>query len=788
MNKQIFDQGWEYGELSGFALHFNPRAWQPVTLPHDAMISKPRDPANPSGRSSGFFPGGVANYRKKFYVPEDWRGQSIELEFEGVYMNAEVSVNNQLVSRQPYGYSSFIVDLTPYLAYGQENMVGVLANNTAQPNCRWYSGTGIYRHVWLRSGGVIHIQPWGVFITTPVVNPEAAVVQIQTELANVSSQDEAVLRSTILDTQGAVVARVESPARVPSLQHTLLLKEAKLWSVDEPNLYILLSEVLVGGSVMDSEKTTFGIRSITIDAEHGLRLNGVPLKMKGGCIHHDHGPLGAASYDRAEERKVELLKSAGYNALRTAHNPPAPALLDACDRLGVLVIDETFDAWDSAKVTNDYHLYFNEWWQRDTEALIRRDRNHPSVILWSIGNEIFEALGDPTGAEWSQRQADFVRSLDNTRFVTSGLMNNFVEEIANGDMDGTFKLKPIPEDPQKDSWGLKTAAFIKPLDVVGYNYMAQRYAVDQIRFPGRVIAGTETWGHMMYTFWKETERNANVIGDFVWTAMDYIGEAGGGAVSFDGQARFGASYPYHLYGCGDFDICGFKRSQSYYRDLLWGVRTEPFIAVLDPQHYGKPIAFTPWGWEPVLDTWTFPGQEGKTTQVDVYAIDDEVELLVNGVSQGRKPAGAAVQNKASFDVAYQPGQIQAVGYTAGKETGRFRLGTAGEPASLCLSPDVSQVRANGADLVYVTIEVEDQEGTPVKYGEPLISVEVSGAGQLIAIGSGNPLSEEMYVGGQRKAFQGRVLAIVRSTDQAGEIALTAQAEGLPAARITLNAR
>ena len=232
-------------------------------------------------------------------------------------------------------------------------------------------------------------------------------------------------------------------------------------------------------------------------------------------------------------------------------------------------------------------------------------------------------------------------------------------------MAGSFKLKPVPEDPQRDSWGRQTADFIRPLDVVGYNYMAQRYAVDQTRFPGRVIAGTETWGHRMYTFWKETERLPHVIGDFVWTAIDYIGEAGFGAVSFDGTPRFGAPYPYHLYGVGDFNICGFKRPQSYYRDLLWGVRTAPFIAVLDPQHHGKPMGFTPWAWEPVLDTWTFPGQEGQTTQVDVYAIDDEVELLVNGVSAGRKPAGAAVQNKTSFDVAYQPGTIEAVGYTGG---------------------------------------------------------------------------------------------------------------------------
>ena len=455
MKKQNFDFGWEFTEASGFAAMFNPHAWQPVILPHDAMIGKPRAASNPSGSQGAYFPGGVANYRKKFLVPDEWRGQSVQLEFEGVYMNAEVSVNNHLIQSQPYGYSSFIVDLTPYLKYGEENTVGVVANNTAQPNSRWYSGTGIYRHVWLRTGGHIHIQPWGVFVTTPVVEPESGicVIQVTTELANISGTDGAVLRSTILDAQGIQVAKVEIPARLSTIQQTLLVKNAKLWSIDQPNLYSLLSELLLGGIVVDTEKTTFGIRSITVDAAYGLRINGVPLKMKGGCIHHDNGPLGAASYDRAEERKIELLKSAGYNALRTAHNPPSPGLLDACDRLGFLVIDETFDAWTSPKVPNDYHLYFKEWWQRDTEAVVRRDRNHPSVILWSIGNEIFEALGDPAAVEWSRRQADYIRSLDSTRFVTSGIMQNFLEDIANHDIEASFKLKPAPADPEKDSWG-----------------------------------------------------------------------------------------------------------------------------------------------------------------------------------------------------------------------------------------------------------------------------------------------------------------------------------------------
>ncbi|NSW53341.1 MAG: glycoside hydrolase family 2 protein [Anaerolineae bacterium] len=788
MQKQCFNLGWEHTDKTGFAALFNPHAWQPVVLPHDAMIHQARTADSPNGSSGGWFTGGVAHYRKKFHAPAEWQGQAVQLEFEGVYMNAEVSVNGQPAAFHPYGYTSFLVNLAPYLQYGAENVVNVVANNTAPMNSRWYSGTGIYRPVWLRTGGRIHIQPWGVFVTTPVVDPENSVVQISTEIANLTSLDGAVLRSTILDADGNPAAAIETPARLPSLQQTLLVKDASLWSIESPYLYTLVSEIRIGGEVVDSARTTFGIRSITVDPRHGLRLNGIPVKMKGGCIHHDHGPLGAASYPRAEERKIELLKSAGYNALRSAHNPPAPALLDACDRLGLLVIDETFDAWFSPKVTNDYHLYFRDWWQRDTEAMVKRDRNHPSVVLWSIGNEIFEAFDNPLGAEWSQRQADFIRSLDSTRFVTAGLMINFIEDIAAGNQGESFKLKPVPADPAKDNWGNQTRDFITPLDVAGYNYMAQRYSVDRERFPGRVIAGTETWGHMMYTFWQETMNNPQVIGDFVWTAMDYIGEAGGGQVSFDGKPPHGVPFPYHTSGIGDFNICGFKRVQSYYRDLLWGVRTAPFIAVLDPQHHGKPLGFSPWAWEPVLDTWNFPGQEGKLAQVDVYCADEEVELIVNGVPAGRKPAGAACQNKVSFDVVYQPGVIEAVGYRNGAENGRFSLETTGAPAALALSADRTNITADGGDLAFVTIEVHDAAGRRVKMAEPSIHITVSGAGELVALGSGNPLSDESYTGSQHRAFQGRLLAVIRSTPEAGPITITAQAEGLPLAQIQLQAQ
>ena len=804
MKKQCFDQGWEYSEASGLMAMFMPALWQPVNLPHDAMIRKPRDASNPGGGNVGYFPGSVASYRKKFTVPEDWQGQILLLEFEGVYMNAEVSINNQPVSLHPYGYTSFIVDITPYLMYGKENMVSVVANNTAQPNSRWYSGTGIYRHVWLRSGGPVHIQPWGVFVTTPVVSQETSVVQISTELAGLNSLAGTVVRNTILDSNGVEVARLESAARLSPLQQTLLVKDARLWSVDEPNLYTLVSEVLIGGRVVDTETTPFGIRAITIDAENGLRLNGVPLKLKGGCIHHDHGPLGAAAFDRAEERKIELLKSAGYNALRSAHNPPSPALLNACDRLGFLVLDETFDAWTMGKTPNDYHLTFEEWWQRDTAAMVKRDRNHPCVFLWSIGNEIPEGLGSPAGAAWAQRQADYVRSLDPTRPVTSALLGDIFAamEASSGSGEASnpageeeaglgafFSLPPVPEELEKDRWAMATAPFCQALDVVGYNYQCNRYAADGMKFPGRVIVGTETWGDMAYDFWTETARLSHVIGDFLWTAIDYIGEAGFGKIWIDEKPQgMGAAYPYHLYGCGDFDICGIKRPQSYYRELLWGVRSAPFIAVFSPRLYGKKISFTPWAWEPALDTWTFPGQEGQPVQVHVYSKDDEVELFINGQSQGRRPAGAPVKNKARFDVTYQPGTIEAVSYTNGRETGRHMLVTASDPALLCLTADQDTIKADTGSIAYVDIAVQDQAGVLASHVEPEITLEVSGAGELIAVGSGNPISEEMYVGNHRKAYQGHLLAVVRSNGQPGEIVLSARADGLPEARLALLAK
>ena len=788
MNKQPFDMGWEYMEGGGMFAVVQGQ-WQPVNLPHDLSIHKARNQNHSTGSAGGYAWSGLVTYRKKFLIPEEWRGQNVQVEFEGVYMNAEVSINGQLVALHPYGYTSFIVDLTPHLKYGVENLLNVVVNNSAQPNSRWYSGTGIYRHVWLRTGGTPHIKPWGVFITTPVVESTASTVSVATELAGAVAG--AVLRSMILDSSGTTLAQVETPVTGNTLEQTLTVNAARLWSVDEPNLYTLVSEVLVDGGLVDSEKSTFGIRSITVDTQNGFRLNSVPMKLKGGCVHHDNGLLGSASYDRAEERKIELMKASGYNAIRCAHNPPAPAMLDACDRLGMLVIDETFDCWRMGKNTNDYHLYFEDWWQRDTESMVRRDRNHPSIIMWSIGNEVPERTGVSDGYAWARKQADFIRSLDATRWITSALPFLFEEMLSDPNLADAQDLfdpkKFVPVDLESDSWGNRTREFTEALDVVGYNYLFARYDWDGKHFPERVMAGTETFPYLAFDFWKETERLPFVIGDFVWTSIDYLGESGIGRVTIDDPTPFFLAnpWPYHLANCGDIDICGLKRPQSYFRDLLWGVRIAPFIAVLDPQLFSKRLQFNQWGWDPVIDSWNFPGQEGKQTRVDVYAVDEEVELLVNGVSVGRQPAGAARKNKTSFEITYQPGTLEAIGYQGSKERGRAKLVTASAPATLCLTPDRSTIQANIGSIAYVDIEIKDQDGIPMKHGEPDVTVEVSGAGELLAVGTSNPLSEEMYVGNHRRAYQGHLLAVVRSNGQPGEIMLTARMDGLPPTQIQL---
>ena len=757
-----------------------------VDLPHDFSIIQERDPHTPAGGSNGFFPGGVGIYEKTFTMDPAWDGKRILLQFDGVYMNATVKVNQQIVGKHPYGYTSFHCAITPHLGSDAENTITVTVNNGALPNTRWYSGSGIYRHVWLLVGGPVHIAPWGVFVTTPNVSAGVSDVSVVTNLQTQGQyRGPCVLRTTILDSEGQPLAAQETAVAEHDLptevSQTFKVTEPQLWTLDTPSMYTVQSQVLVNEEIVDTVTTPFGIRSVTIDPVNGFQLNGESILLKGGCVHHDCGVLGAAAYDRAEERKVELLQASGFNAVRCAHNPPSPAFLDACDRLGMLVINEAFDCWQESKNVNDYGVVFETWWQEDIASMVRRDRNHPSVIMWSTGNEILERDGRNDGYRYARQLAESVRQLDPTRAITNGLCGLWYDPEASG---LAANLANQDHD-DKDHWGALTAPFAEPLDVVGYNYLRHRYAEDAEKFPGRIICGTETFPKEAFEYWEATETLPHVIGDFVWTSWDYLGEAGIGHVWYDGQKGFLGDYPWHQAYCGDLDICGFKRPQSYYRDCVWGIAQQPYLAVYKPEHHGKDADISAWGWPDVVHSWTWPGWEQQPTTVDVYCVDDEVELLVNGRSLGRKPAGKAQRYTASFDVVYEPGVLTAVGYQQNQEVSRSQLVTASTPTRIQLTPDRTQLRAEYGDLAFVTVELLDEAGHIVDNADEQLFFTASGVGSVVAVGNGDPVSEEMYVGSSRKVHQGRALVVLRTSGEAGGLSLNVSAEGIPAAELQL---
>jgi len=752
MQQHDFDHGWRFhlGDVPG-GIHadaLDDAGWRSVDAPHDWSIELDRDPASPSGSDGGYFPTGVGWYQKRFAVPDEWHGKSVLIEFEGVYMNAHVWLDEHFLGRHPFGYTTFHYDLTPYLAPGSEQAVRVLVDNSTQPNSRWYSGSGIYRHVRLWVGEPVHVGPWGVSVTTPTVSDTEAVVGVRTWIDNELGEERAIVLRSRIDGGGTVgtAATVPAGARVDVSQE-LRVDRPGLWSPDTPRLYRLVTEVEIDGEVVDAATTPFGIRSVAMDAESGLRLNGEPLELRGGCVHHDHGPLGAASHDRAEERKVELLKANGFNAVRCAHNPPAPAFLDACDRLGLLVIDEAFDCWRSGKNLGDYHVGFDDWWRRDLDSMVLRDRNHPSVIMWSIGNEPVER-GRPEGTRIARTLADRVRSVDPTRPVTAGI---------NGG-HGDWPWEQLDD-------------LFEALDVCGYNYRAAEYGRDRARVPGRVAYGSESVASEAAEHWQAVRELDHVIGDFVWTAVDYLGESGIGRAHFEEEpAPLLATYPWHVSGCGDLDLCGFKRPQSFYRDVVWR-RGEPlFIAVHPP---GPEPTVTYWGWPDVRPSWTWPGHEGERFRVDVYSACESVELLLDGESLGTKAPDRCI---ATFEVPYRPGTLRAVGSGPHAE---LELRTAGEPARLRLTPDREVIDADG--LAFVTVEVADGDGLTHPNADDTISFAVEGPGTIAAVGSGDPAGTEPFRGRRRSAYRGRCLVVLRPKGEPGEIRLLAQADGLAGA-------
>ncbi len=798
MHKTALNHAWRFflgDPPQAFGHQPDGAGWRTLNLPHDWSIELDRDPANPSGASNGWFAMGRGWYERSIFAPETWRGKRVLIEFEGIYMNAEVWLNEDYLGRHPYGYTSFVIDLTPYLRYSAPNLLRVKVDTSAQLNSRWYSGSGIYRPVWLWVGEPTHIAHWGVAISTPAIAKGQASVHVSTRIENdASAPRDVTMVWRIHDPAGDLVAaQTARGAVLAGGDHTftgvLTVPQPRLWSPDTPHLYQLETQAQVDDQIVDDEVTSFGIRSIALSAEGGFMLNGQPVKLKGGCAHHDNGALGAASYSRAEERKVELLKASGFNAVRCAHNPPAPAFLDACDRLGLLVIDEAFDCWREGKNPFDYHIAFDDWWQRDLQSMVLRDRNHPSVILWSIGNEVLERDGRSGGAHIARELADFTRRLDPTRPVTA----------ASCDVWSQYGR----------TWADADTVFAA-LDVCGYNYQWREYRHDHERHPDRIMAGTESFPIEAYDNWMEVLKLPCVIGDFVWTSMDYLGESGIGRVCFDDEDHKSlGKYPWHHAYCGDIDLAGFKRPQSYYRDVLWNNedRRRLFIAVHAPAPQGKTPHITLWGWPDVRSSWTWPGHEGRAFTIDVYAACDTVELLLNGRSLGVRPVqhagrptmGAekplsvsrpitpALNLTATFEAPYEPGELKAVGYVNGKAIAETTLTTTGAPALIRLTPDRPLVPAAADSLCYVTVEVTDQDGRLDPNADHAIYFTVKGEGEIAAVGSGNPVSTERYRGNQRRAFQGRCLVVVKSNGRPGQIRLRAPAVGLEPAETVIRA-
>jgi beta-galactosidase len=791
MIRTSFNDGWEFrpkvnpfAELAGTA-----GAFRPATLPHDAMIGQERAAtANPAG---AYFPGGAYEYRKTFFVPEADRGRRVLVEFEGVYRDAMVYVNGAFAGQRPYGYSQFRVDAGPLLRYGADNEIQVEVR--AHQDSRWYTGAGIYRDTWLLTGGPVHLAPEGIRVTTPDVDHERAVVEVAVTVDN----DSRLLRTADLavelrDGTGAVVAGGTAPVTVlpgepATTRHRLYVTGPSLWGPDTPALYTATVTVRDGEEVLDTETVTFGIRTLRLDPQHGLRLNGETVKLRGACIHHDNGVLGAVTTAHAEERRVRILKDAGFNAIRMSHHPMSRPMLDACDRLGMLVLDEAFDMWTAGKTEFDYSLRFTEWWERDIEAMVAKDRNHPSVIMYSIGNEIPET-GSPAGAAWGRRLAEKIRAFDGTRFVTNGINNLLavMSDLTNPQDDGAG-INAAMADPggAMNAVGAselvtgRTAESYSVLDVAGMNYSESRYELDRNLFPRRIILGTETFPTRIHGNWQLVQQNSHVIGDFTWTGWDYLGEVGIGRPQYaepGAQPEFVAPYPHLLAGCGDIDITGHRRPASYYREIVFGLRTQPYIAVWRPEHHGKTFAGTPWAWGDTVATWTWPGFEDAPITVEVYSAGDEVDLLINGRSLGRQPVA---EHRATFETVYEPGELVAVAYRDGTETGRHAIRSATGPVRLHATTDA------GSDLAYVSLTLTDPDGTCHTAADRPIRVEVTGPGVLLGFGSADPSTEERFDATERTSYEGRALAVIRPTGP-GKIRLLATAPGCDPAEVLID--
>lgn len=804
-----FDDGWQFilEDVSGAEMpDYDDSSWRTLNLPHDWAIEGDFSEKNPSGAGGGALPGGVAWYRKHFEVDSAAlaSGSKIYLDFDGIYMLSEVFVNGVSTGIRPYGYISFRRDLTPYLHAG-ENVIAVRVDNAEQPNSRWYSGCGIYRHVWMVTTHPIHVDQWGTYVTTPEVTDSRATVRIATRVRNTTTEDADVIVSQyILDADGNTVAYNDGLISVPADSTAeealeIAVKNPQRWSVESPYLYTVRTQIAQNGQVIDSYDSPLGIRTFRFDAEKGFFLNEKPLKIKGVCMHHDLGCLGAAINERAIERQLEILKEMGCNAYRCSHNPPAPEVLDLCDRMGFIVMDEAFDMWRKRKTTYDYSRFFNDWYERDLTDLVVRDRNHPSIFMWSLGNEVLE--------QWTDINAD---TLD---LAEANLLLNFKKDPnALASEDGELSvnsmltrrlceivhaLDPRPittgnnePDPNNHLYRANS------LDIIGYNYHEQWFDSVPGYFPGMPFIATEStsglmtrgyytmpsdsificparwdlpyynesfscssydncrvpWGSTHENTWRMIKERDFVSGMFVWTGFDYLGEP----TPYNFPAR--SSY------FGIVDLAGFPKDIYYMYQSEW---TDKPVLHLFPHWNHKEGE--------VVDLWCYYGQA------------DEVELWVNGESQGVKTKEPGCFHVA-WRVAFKPGEIKAVSRRDGKEVLSQTIRTAGEPAQIRLTPDRNALKANGRDLSFVTVEILDKDGNLCPWADNDVAFAVEGNAFIAGVDNGSPFSMERFKDNHRKAFYGKCLVVLQNNGLDGTAVLTATADGLAQAQTTLTAQ
>jgi len=772
--KQLFNYDWKFflGDTpKASSVGFDDKSWRKLDLPHDWSIEGALNKDNPMGNDGGYFPAGIGWYRKTFTVPVSWKGKCVSIFFEGVYMNSEVFINGKSLGVHPYGYTSFSYNLTPNLSFGKENIISVKVDNSKQKNCRWYSGSGIYRHVWMVVTDPIHVAQWGVTIATPDVSPEKATVQIKTLVKNETDLPQSItLKTQLLGANAKKAGENKMNLNIPAnsekeVEQTIQVLKPLLWTPEMPRLYQAQVQILKTNKIVDVTKTNFGIRSIKFTTENGFQLNGKTIKLNGGCVHHDNGCLGAAAFDRAEERRIEILKSAGFNAIRTSHNPPSEAFLDACDRLGMLVIDEAFDGWKEKKTDFDYAMYFDAWWQRDIEAMVQRDRNHPSIIMWSVGNEVIERK-KPEAVETAKKLVDCVHKNDPTRPVTSAM--------TTWDRD----------------WDVFDPLFAVQ-DIGGYNYQLNRAPKDHERVPSRIIVQTESYPRDAFANWKMVQSHNYILGDFVWTALDYLGESGIGRWYYPGDVvgehYQGKMFPWHGAYCGDIDLTGWRKPISHYRSMLYNDNEKLYMAVREPNPDSGKIKTTGWSVWPTWESWTWPGYEGKEIQVEVYSKYPKVRLYLNDKLVGEQETTEEKQFKATFNVPYAKGELKAVGVMDNKEVEKTILQTAGDAVKIKLVADRTKISADGQDLSFVSIEVTDNNGKLQPNAENKLQFKIEGPGVIAGVDNANVSDLDPYVGTSRKVWHGRALVVIRSTKNVGNIILSVSSQGLTKAILTVKA-